>query len=81
MPYWDRYDEGLFVGARFGGSPMHVDQVLWSNVGKNWHGHKLLVAWPYGEPSRKLFDEHSYSLFIPPLSERESRALEQAAQV
>ena len=27
MPYWDRYDEGVFVGARFGGSPMHVDQV------------------------------------------------------
>ena len=26
MPYWDRYDEGIFVGARFGGSPMHVDQ-------------------------------------------------------
>jgi hypothetical protein len=26
MPYWDRYDEGVFVGARFGGSPLHVDQ-------------------------------------------------------
>ena len=26
MPYWDRYDEGVFVGGRFAGSPMHVDQ-------------------------------------------------------
>lgn len=38
MPYWDRYDEGLFVGARFGGSPLHVDQIIWSNVGKNFAG-------------------------------------------
>ena len=35
MPYWDRYDEGVFVGGTFGGSPMHVDEVMWSNVGKN----------------------------------------------
>ena len=27
MPYWDRYDEGVFVGGRYAGSPMHVDQV------------------------------------------------------
>lgn len=81
MPYWDRYDEGLFVGAQFGGSPLHVDQVLWSNVGKNWRGHKLLVIWPYGERSRDLFDDHNYALFIPPLSADESRALEAAAQV
>ena len=81
MPYWDRYDEGIFVGARFGGSPMHVDQIMWSNVGKNWLGHKLLVVWPYGEASGPLFDEHHYNLFIPPLQPNESRALEQAAQV
>ena len=81
MPYWDRYDEGIFVGARFGGSPMHVDQVLWSNVGKNWLGHKLLVVWPYGESSRPLFDDHNYDLFVPPLRHDEERALEQCAQV
>ena len=81
MPYWDRYDEGIFVGARFGGSPMHVDQVLWSNVGKNWLGHKLLVVWPYGEPSRALFDAHNYDLFVPPLRRAETAALEQCAQV
>ena len=30
--YWDRYDEGLFVGGTLVGSPMHVDQIIWSNV-------------------------------------------------
>ena len=49
LPYWDRYDEGVFVGGRFGGSPMHVDQVHWSNVGKNFCGAKLLAIWRYGD--------------------------------
>jgi len=75
MPYWDRYDEGVFVGGRFGGSPMHVDQLIWSNVGKNFGGHKLLAIWPYGERGRDTFDEHVYSLFSPPLSEAERAAL------
>ena len=81
LPYWDRYDEGVFIGGRYAGSPMHVDQILWSNVGKNWRGHKLLVVWRYGEPSRRMFDEHNYSLFLPPLADAEVAALEQAAQV
>ena len=81
MPYWDRYDEGVFVGATYGGSPLHVDQVMWSNVGKNLLGHKLLAIWPYGEPSRPLFDEHAYSLFLPPLLDGEELALESVAQV
>lgn len=81
MPYWDRYDEGVFVGARFGGSPMHVDQCIWSNVGKNFAGYKLVAIWPYGERSRDNFDEHAYSLFVPPISEKEAACLERAAQV
>lgn len=81
MPYWDRYDEGVFVGGRFGGSPMHVDQVLWSNVGKTFAGYKLLVIWPYGAASQPLFDEHSYTLFVQPLSPSEVATLERAACV
>lgn len=81
LPYWDRYDEGVFVGARFGGSPLHVDQVQWSNVGKNFAGAKLLAIWPYGEPSRELFDEHNYRLFAPPVSRAEGCALERCAKV
>ncbi len=55
LPYWDRFDEGVFVGGRFGGSPMHVDQVSWSNVGKNFCGAKLLAIWRYGERARRHF--------------------------
>ena len=32
--YWDRFDEGVFVGGANSGSPLHVDQVQWSNIGK-----------------------------------------------
>ena len=81
MPYWDRFDEGVFVGAQFGGSPMHVDQVTWSNVGKNFAGYKLVAIWAYGESSRALFDEHAYSLFVPPLSTAETEAISRAVQV
>jgi hypothetical protein len=38
MPYWDVWDEGVFVGGAFSGSPLHVDQVSWSNIGKNFIG-------------------------------------------
>ena len=86
MPYWDRYDEGVFVGGVFGGSPLHVDQILWSNVGKNMHGQKLLAIWPYGQASRDMFDAHAYSLFRPrhaanPLPGKQADALKAAAQV
>jgi hypothetical protein len=79
--YWDRYDEGVFVGGRFGGSPLHVDQITWSNVGKNLAGHKLLAIWPYGASSRDIFDEHHYDLFASPLDRQEARAMAAAAQV
>ena len=54
------------MGGRFGGSPLHVDQVSWSNVGKSFAGSKLLAVWPAGEASREMFDEHNYRLFVPP---------------
>jgi len=81
MPYWDRYDEGVFVGGRFGGSPLHVDQVSWSNVGKNFAGRKLLAIWAHGEASREMFDEHNYRLFVPPIADSEIRALASASRV
>ena len=30
--YWDRHDEGVFIGNRGSGKGVHVDQVLWSNA-------------------------------------------------
>ena len=29
-------------------------QVLWSNVGKNWYGYKLLVVWPFIQVSNEV---------------------------
>ena len=66
MPYWDRYDEGVFVGAAGAGSAMHVDQIGWSNIGKNYTGHKLLALWPYGAASNTALDSHLDHLFAAP---------------
>eukprot|EP00439_Symbiodinium_sp_Y106_P008037 s4794_g1.t1 len=30
--YWDRHDEGVFIGNQGSGKGVHVDQVLWSNA-------------------------------------------------
>jgi len=79
--YWDRYDEGFFAGGRNSGKGVHVDQVLWSNVGRNWRGHKLVAAWPKGEVSKRTALEFYDVLFTPPLKESELRALQQAAKV
>ena len=81
LPYWDRYDEGVFIGGRYAGSPMHVDQIMWSNVGKSFGGAKLLAIWASGEASREIFDQHHYTLFTPPLGAGEAEALEAAAKV
>ena len=56
-------------------------QVSWSNVGKNFHGSKLLAVWPSGEASQTVFDAHNYRLFVPPLSPSEASALQSAARV
>lgn len=66
MPYWDRYDEGVFVGGAGSGSAMHVDQIGWSNIGKNWTGHKLVAIWPYGAASNRALDSHLDVLFVRP---------------
>ena len=49
-------DEGFFVGSALSGSPVHVDQVQWSNIGKNYIGHKLLAIWKYGRESFPFLD-------------------------
>eukprot|EP00392_Amoebophrya_sp_AT5.2_P012638 g12745.t1 len=62
--YWDRYDEGVFLGGHLSGKALHIDQILWQNVGKNWTGHKLLAAWPVWETS-ELLSQVSDCLFLP----------------
>jgi len=81
FPYWDAYDGGLFVGQRGAGSALHQDQCLWSNVGKNWTGFKLLAAWPFGEEGNEVLDTNLDELFTPPLSKIQTDALRRAEVV
>lgn len=77
--YWDRYDEGVFVGGPGSGKSFHVDQMLWSNVGKNYKGYKLLAAW--GKDKAKLCEKYLDVLFTPPLSSADEEMLRSAAKV
>ncbi|CAE8721527.1 unnamed protein product, partial [Polarella glacialis] len=79
--YWDRYDEGFFAGGKRSGKGVHIDQVLWSNVGRNYSGYKLVAAWPKGEISKQVATEFYDVLFSPPLKEAELKALHKAAKV
>lgn len=57
MPFWERSEGGIFVGERGTGSGFHVDQCLWSNVGRNWCGFKLFAIWPYDTERHAILDE------------------------
>lgn len=79
--YWNCYDDGLFVGGNGSGKGLHVDQVLWSNVGKHWRGYKLLAIWPAGEVSARMVAELGDAHFRPPLGPGQRAALEEAAKI
>eukprot|EP00927_Polykrikos_kofoidii_P049298 TRINITY_DN43375_c0_g1_i1.p1 TRINITY_DN43375_c0_g1~~TRINITY_DN43375_c0_g1_i1.p1 ORF type:complete len:572 (+),score=97.97 TRINITY_DN43375_c0_g1_i1:27-1742(+) len=79
--YWNCHDDGVFVGGRGSGKGLHVDQVLWSNVGKHWRGHKLMAVWHAGEMSARLADELLDAHFWSPLTASQLAALEVAAKV
>lgn len=59
-----RYDEGVFLGGHHSGKALHIDQVLWQNIGKNWRGKKLVAAWPLHETAT-LLDLVSDCIFLP----------------
>lgn len=59
MPLWERSEGGIFIGERGAGSGLHVDQCLWSNVGRNWCGFKLFAIWPW-EERHKILDDKDY---------------------
>jgi len=75
--YWDRYDEGMFVGGPSSGKSFHVDQVLWCNVGKNYKGYKLVAAWP--KSMAKVCDKRLDVLITPPVSEEDLALLKSAS--
>jgi len=79
MPMWDRGH--AFVGGLYSGSSMHVDQTLWSNIGKNWTGYKILFVWEYGEPSLNVLEKFYKQIMKPPFSPEERKALQSASKV
>ena len=81
FPYWDRYDEGIFIGDNQTGKCLHVDQVLWSNIGKNFTGYKIAAAWPFGQVGNDVLDDLGREVFKKPLDSVQARALEKAAKV
>eukprot|EP00471_Norrisiella_sphaerica_P010117 CAMPEP_0184497008 /NCGR_PEP_ID=MMETSP0113_2-20130426/35486_1 /TAXON_ID=91329 /ORGANISM="Norrisiella sphaerica, Strain BC52" /LENGTH=608 /DNA_ID=CAMNT_0026883931 /DNA_START=8 /DNA_END=1835 /DNA_ORIENTATION=- len=81
LPYIDRIDEGVFVGGALTGSCVHVDQVLWSNVGKNFAGYKVFAVWKFGRDSNAILEHHHEKLFLSPLTQPEKKAILGASTV
>ena len=79
--YWDRYDEGVFVGGHESGSPLHVDQVSWSNIGKNWCGYKVMALWKYGTGSFPTLDKHLRQLFVKGCGAEQMAALKEVCKL
>lgn len=78
MMYWDDYSEGLFIGGHNTAYSLHVDQLQTSNIGTQFYGHKLLAIWAYPDATHKVLDSHFRSVFAPPLSRSQLKALEAA---
>ena len=79
--YWDSENAGLFAGGRFSGTGLHVDQVLWSDVGRNFEGYKLLAAWPPGEVSAKALEVLGNDRLNPPLDSQRLAILQTASKI
>lgn len=79
--YWNCYDDGIFIGGFGSGKGLHVDQVLWSNIGKQWRGYKLLAVWPAGRVSAEVVDSLNDAHFHPPLGAAHLAALERAVKI
>jgi len=81
MPLWERSEGGIFVGERGAGSGMHVDQCLWSNVGRNWCGHKLFAIWPWTERHSIVSDVGKGRVFHMPLCQEDTGFLARAKTI
>lgn len=81
MIYWDDYSEGLFIGGHGTAYSLHVDQLQTSNIGTQLFGHKLVAIWAHPDATRSVLDSHHRSVFAPPLSPGQVKALENACCV
>ena len=80
-PFWERSAGGLFIGERGAGSGLHVDQCLWSNVGRNWCGQKQFAIWSWEERHHILEEAGQGAVFQMPLTEAHTRLLGRAKVV
>eukprot|EP00435_Cladocopium_sp_Y103_P047344 s1127_g13.t2 len=91
LPFWDR-GHG-FLGSAGAGICLHVDQAWWSNVAKNFFGHKLVALWGAGEKmdfnkkpghvcrGTQVLDTCGGELFRKPLCNRHLAALGECRRV
>ena len=78
---WSNNDAGLFVGGRLSGTGLHVDRSLWSDVGRNFLGHKLVAVWPMGATGAAALAKFAHEAFQPPLDAAKLQVLKTAAKV
>jgi len=81
MPLWERSEGGIFIGERGTGSGLHIDQCMWSNVGRNWCGFKYLAIWPWEERFEIVEKYGKGKMFHLPLSEEEIQGLQRAKTI
>ena len=60
---------------------MHVDRSLWSDVGRNFSGYKLLAVWPLGKVGAEAMAKFEQELFQPPLDQDRLLTLSKAAKI
>lgn len=81
MLYWDDYSEGTFVGGNGTAFNLHADQMLTSNIGSQFQGHKLLAIWGYPDETNSVLNTHFRAVLSPPLSDDHLQLLRRACCV
>lgn len=81
MPLWERSEGGIFVGERCSGSGIHIDQGLWSDVGRNWCGFKLFAIWPFSERHTVIEQAGKGRMFHLPLIPEDEALLKRAKSI
>mmetsp|Transcript_37267 Transcript_37267/g.65023 ORF Transcript_37267/g.65023 Transcript_37267/m.65023 type:complete len:451 (-) Transcript_37267:319-1671(-) len=81
MPLWERSEGGIFVGERCAGSGLHIDQGLWSDVGRNWCGYKLFAIWPFSERFSVIEEAGKGRMFHLPLIPEDEQLLKRAKSI
>jgi len=81
MPLWERSEGGLFFGERGTGSGFHIDQCMWSNVGRNWCGYKLFAIFPWASRFSVVETVGKGKMLHMPLSDEDLLIVQQAKTI